>query len=292
MNEPQEQHHTTRKDSKDKQLDHISRLMPLVDVRPLIRRMYKSRVDVLTIKADDTLIRTVPLGSFLGEIPDSWNYTPIETISRMYYGKTVGFKFRALVTLKGFSQPEYNNVDFVNIRFYYLPQNINTLTGIEVITEAEPNVAPFVSPMINSDCVPLPFQILEKESTTMSKVFEFVIPDTSFYKFMGSPNKFYNFDGNAKPMRLSQADFGTLLMQATNLLDTDVGVSIELFVALADETRFGFHTIAPPFSISKKDSYYLGYNDDNSLPAPSALNKYIYKGGCIVTGKQIGRAHV
>nr|UNY42166.1 MAG: polyprotein [Picornavirales sp.] len=279
MNEPQKQTHTTRIDDKEEQLTHINRLMPLPDIRSLVRRMYKSQTYKYTLSANSTTTAQTQLGSFLGELPYSWNYTPIETLSRMYYGKTAGFKFRAMLSLVA-NKPEHNNIDFANIRFYYLPQNINALTAFKVITSAPPNLAAFSSPFIPSDCVPLPFQILERESTTMNKVYEFVIPDTSFYKFMGSPNKFMNFDTNANPPNLSQSDFGTLLIQFSNLLaEGDLNVILELYVGLTDESRFGFHTMAPPFVVYKNTSYYLGINDNNTLAPTNILNQFTYRGG-------------
>ena len=67
---------------------------------------------------------------------------------------------------------------------------------------------------------------------------------------MGGPNKFYDFSSIANAPPLAQADFGSLVIQFTNLSrNKNVNAVIETFVGLTDETG-------------------------------------------IVTGKQIGRAHV
>lgn len=280
MNEPQPQSHTTRTESKEQHLQHMSRLMPTLDIRHYIRRMYKSQVYKIGLEPATSKNFVVPLSSYLGEMPNNFNYTPIETFSRMYYGKSVGFKFRAVVSLKDVSQEVIDNIHLLNLRIYYLPQNINALTGSKVIGAATPHVSSFTDPYSPSEGVPLPFQILSSESTTTHMVYEFSIPDTSFYKFMGGPNKFYNFSGSNVLPYLAQSDFGSIVMQFTNLTkDKPATYTMELFVGLTDESRMGYHTSAPPFIVYKASAFYLGDNASALNPTSGALNSYIYRGG-------------
>lgn len=281
MNEPQDQSHVTRDDSKEEQLTHMTRLMPSVDIRHFIRRMYKSIVNNVQIDPSGASNSLLPLASILGELPNTWNYTPIETFSRMYYGKTVGFKFRIMITLDRIDQDTVSDIDQLDFRVYYIPQNMNALTGPKLIASALPNLLAVPSPISTaSDCIPLPYTVIAKHTTRTSKVFEFVLPDTSFYKFMGSPIKFYNFDGNSNPRIPAQADFGSLIMQFTNLnrQATFSGV-IETFVGLTDESRFGYHTMAPPFSVFKTSSLYLGNDASATATIPAAVNPFLYRGG-------------
>jgi len=280
MNEPQEQSHTTRVDAKLQNLAHMTRLMPSLDIRHFLRRMYKSQVYTSNVDPNVTVNTAVPLSTFLGENPSLWNYTPIETFSRMYYGKSPGFKFRCLISLYNINSDSISDVDLLSLRLYYIPQNLNALTNSKVIASALPNVNAVPSPLNPSDGTPLPFQIVSKESNSTHAIYEFAVPDTSFYKFMGGPNKFYNFDSNAAPVNVAQADFGSVLFQFTNLSrDKTANFSFELFVGLTDETRFGYHSIAPPFVIFKSGATYLGTNTASSDPAPSVLNQFIYRGG-------------
>lgn len=280
MNEPQHQTHTTRVESKEQNLTHMTRLMPTLDIRPFIRRMYKSQVYDSFLDPGATGNGVIKLSSFIGEAINEWNYTPIETFSRMYYGKTVGFKFRCVITLNGINNDTISNVDLLNFRLYYLPQSVNALTSSKVVASALTNINSFL-PVLNPTIgTPLPFQIISKDSTSTHVIYEFSVPDTSFYKFMGGPNKFYDFDSNASPSPLAQADFGAVVLQFTNLSkDKLASYAFELFVGLTDESRFGYHAMAPPFIVFKESASYLGTNTSSTTPSTKVLNPFIYRGG-------------
>lgn len=280
MNEPQPQHNETRYDSKDAQLSHMTRLMPTLDIRHFLRRMYKSQVYTSELEPMNTVNTSIPLSSFLGESPNLWNYTPIETFSRMYYGKSVGFKFRCMISLVKTDQDTIDSIDSLSLRLYYVPQNLNALTGQKIVSSALPNLNSIGSPIGTSFGTPLPFQIVGKESTSRHVVYEFAVPDTSFYKFMGGPNKFYNFDSNLNTSELSQNDFGSVIFQFTNTAGQKVArYSFELFIGLTDESRFGYHTMAPPFLVFKTGATYLGSDASSNDTTPYVLNPYIYRGG-------------
>jgi hypothetical protein len=280
MNEPQEQSHTTRVDDKLPNLTHMTRLMPTLDIRHFLRRMYKSQVYESLIEPNSTNNVFLPLSSFLGEDPSVWNYTPIETFSRMYYGKSPGFKFRVMVTNTNITPETIPDIDLLNLRVYYVPQNLNAIVSTKVIAAATPNPNTFTSPFNPTDGIPLPFQIIGKESNKAHVVYEFAVPDTSFYKFMGGPNKFYNFSGTSNPPSLAQTDFGTIALQFTNLSRVlPAQFTTELFVGLTDETRFGYHTLAPPFVVYKAGATYNGTNSSNSAPATATRNPFVYRGG-------------
>lgn len=280
MNEPQKQSHVTREDGKEQQLLHMTRLMPTLDIRHFIRRMYKSQSYSTSIDPVNTVNTAIPLASFLGEAPALHNYTPIETFSRMYYGKSVGFKFRIMLSLVNIDpETTITDVDYLNLRLYYIPQSINTITADKLVAAALPNINAFASPFSPSDSIPLPFQIIGKESTSTHVVYEFSVPDTAFYKFMGGPNKFYDNSASIFP-ELSQGDFGSVLLQFTNLAQNKVAIyTFELFVGLTDESRLGFHTIAPPFIVEKASATYLGDNTSPNVAASAILNPFIYRGG-------------
>lgn len=280
MNEPQHQDSVSRCDDKEVQLSHMSRLMPTLDIRHFLRRMYKSEVYTADLDPMNTVNTSVPLSSFLGESPGNWNYTPIETFSRMYYGKSVGFKFRCVVSLIKTDEETITEVDSLNLRLYYVPQNLNALTSQKIVASALPNLNSVGSPVGIGFGTPLPFQIVSKDSTTKRMVYEFSVPDTSFYKFMGGPNKFYNFDTNINVSELSQNDFGTVIFQFTNTSGQKTArYSFELFIGLTDESRFGYHTMAPPFLVFKTGATYLGSDTASNDTVPYFLNPKIYRGG-------------
>lgn len=281
MNEPQDQSHTTRVQAKEQNLSHMTRLMPTLDLRHFIRRMYKSSVYENEFEPAATSNVILPLSSVLGEDPANWFYTPIETFSRMYYGKTAGFKFRVMLTNNGVNPEEtIDHIDLMNLRVYYIPQNIVALTNDKTASAAGVNSSAFNSPFVPSESIPLPFQIIGKESNTSHVVYEFSVPDTSFYKFMGGPNKFYDFNSVAVVPPLAQADFGSVVLQFTNLSrNKRARITIETFVGLTDESRFGFHTIAPPFTIYKSASLYTGIDTNAQTPLTATLSPFVYRGG-------------
>lgn len=283
MNEPQRQDKENVVDTKGPQLNHITRLMPTLDIRPFIRRMYKSDIRDVTVDPANTINTVLRLGAILGEDPNFWRYTPIEAFSRMYYGKTVGFKFRLMLSINNIAEGErVSLVDQIGVRIYYLPQNVNSLTNSRTIVSAPCNTTYFPDPhQPSDDSIVLPFQIVGKESNSTRVIYEFMVPDTSFYKFMGGPDKFRNFDLTGSIDVLSQADFGSIVIQYTNLnrAFNFAGVA-ELFVGLSDETRFGFHVIAPGVRVFKgSKSLYLGNNATFAAPTNSNLNPFVYRGG-------------
>lgn len=280
MNKPQKQDQDMSRQVT--QYNHDTRLQPLVDVRPWIRRMYKGRSQSTILRAAELTTVTIPLSSILGEEPSTWMYTPIELISRMFYGKTVGFKFRMNVYLKPSEQQLISgDISTLQTRVFYLPQTLSYLEGNFTVSKALPNVAAFPSPgpTTNLGEIPLTFQSNPITDNTTTYSYEFVIPDTSFYKFMGSPDKFRDFAGSATASQLSTSDFGSLVIQFLNESKIDQYFETELYVGLTDESRLGFHSIAPPFVSFKVDSYYLGDGQSSTAVVPNTLNPFIYRGG-------------
>jgi hypothetical protein len=283
MNEPQNQKPIMDADNKEDHITHSERLLPNVDVRPLIRRMYKSQVNQYTLSPEATLVIPTTLASYLGEDPGNWNYTPIETISRMYYGKNVGFKMRMQITLFKIDGGVPVELSDLTFRIYYLPQNITGLNTTKTLYKAPAGVGAYTNPVFPSSLgtIPFTFQAVPKHAEKSMAILEFAIPDTSFYKFMGAPQKFLNFDGNLSAnAKLSTADFGTILLQVSSLVfNAEVNFAVETYVGLSDETRLGFHCIAPPIMVDKATPFYLGNNTDINGTPPVSKNSFLYRGG-------------
>lgn len=284
MNEPQRQNSPMSEDHKENAIHYTARLRPNVDIRPLVRRMYKTAVSDLSLLGGNFVNLPVPLSSYVGENPSNWSYTPIETLSRMYYGKTCGFKIRIVVALKEVvgSDIQYFDAQRLTARIYYFPQNLTYLSASQTITTSPINTAAIVPPNVTSVIgeIPVTFQLVPRESNINSCTYEFVIPDTSFYKFLGGPDKFRNFSGSAIPPVTSTSDFGTFVIQLANNYNpsTKLDLIVETFVGLTDETRMGHHSIAPPFTVSKKFAYYTGNGSSQVDPMDTTLNPNLYKG--------------
>lgn len=283
MNEPQKQNIEHVVSTKEPQLKSLTRLMPTLDIRPFIRRMYKSDVREIEVQPSNDENTVLRLGALIGEDPDFMRFSPIDSFSRMYYGKSVGFKFRLMLTMNRLVETErVSHIDQIGIRIYYLPQGINGLTNNRTIVSAPANTPFFPSPYSTSDdSIVLPFQIIPKESNSTHAVYEFSVPDTSFYKFMGGPDKFRDFQLNGGVNVLAQADFGSIVVLYTNLnRSLPAAFTAELFFGLTDETRFGYHVLAPGVRVYKgSKTSYLGNNTTFANVSNVQLNPFIYRGG-------------
>lgn len=280
MNEPQEQNNTVTRDDKEEALFDMSRLMPTLDIRPLIRRMYKGLSEDLHVDRKSNINYTLNLSGIVGEDPTTWAYTPIESISRMYYGKTLGYKVRMMCTVDP-TEDTSSTIQDLTCRVFYLPQDLGIISTTRTVTSALPNLNSFVSPMVASIIgdPPLPLTIVSRNTDTQTIVYEFVVPDTSFFKFLGGPDKFYNFAGSTAYPKLAISDFGSLVFQFSNTTNKEIRFHIEMFFGLTDESRLGFHSIAPPVKVAKYDAYYLGTDTVVNDPATATLNPFTYYGG-------------
>jgi len=287
MNEPQSQSNPISEDSKTLSISHFDRLLPNLDLRPLVRRMYPLQVsDALGISADNVYTEIVPLADIIGEVPVSvtqttFPSTPISIISRMFYSKTAGFKFQ--ITLQSFKQDEqHTGVQDLQVFAMYVPPNLSanystaTVAGCPINTNTiDPNVVPLYK-------TAFPFQEIPiyRDSTTV--VYEFSIPDTTYYKFMGSPLKFLY--GGTTYEKLSTMDFGSLYLRYSNLnAKLPLIVKRSINCGLTDESRFGHHAMATPFKIAKYISPYLtpdGTPGGGTVPTTTGP-KAMYFGGFI-----------
>lgn len=281
MNEPQQQTANLVRQANKETLEHETRLLPNVDIRPLIRRMYKTFVNEFQVN-ETSVNFIIPLASYLGETPNDWNYTPIETISRMYYGKTVGFKIRIALRIVDTEVSDAYTLRPYITRLWYVPQNVNINSPTRTVTAASIQSSAFTPAGTTSTIgePPFTYQIEPILRTDRLVVYEFVVPDTSIYKFMGAPEKFKNFSSATPVTQLSTLDFGSYILQINPNGSSPLKLGLETFVGLTDETRFGHHSMAPPFTVAKKSaSYYAGNNDTYDGDVPPDLNKYMYLGG-------------
>jgi len=272
MNEPQVQNDPRDFDSKNVNASFIDRLQSNLDIRPLIRRMYIGNADVLTTSPLSGSTFIYPLASILAEqINTPTIQTPISALSNMYYGKNVGFKIN--LQIQRFKEIANQGTISQDFRVYYIPpgltfENANlTMCGMG-INPTSVDVQPL--PQYTLDT---PFQVNPVKDTNESYIFEFVIPDVTFFKYMGSPNKLSIGTSN---LPLATADFGSIyLLSMNNTAEIETINKVVFTVGLTDESRMGHHTAATVFRIIKLWSPYL----EVSGSTPSGVrNGNIYKG--------------
>lgn len=220
-----------------------TRLNPIMDIRPLIRRMYPVGSIRTGLETGETRINIHPLNKFMGESTDL-STTPLGTISKMYYGKSMGFKFRLRIqTDVGLSQA-------IGVKIAYVPPNY--FASDRPIDPAYTNDVTLRSCVPDSNYIPfLPFEQLQAPfnyvtlpvSDSLTNVYEFIIPDSSFFKFVGGPTKMSQT--KIPGVEFASEDAGHLVIVLTNDDLNPLHVDYYLEVGATDESRFGFHCIAP-----------------------------------------------
>jgi len=264
MNEPQKDDTlTTYSEDINTSEKFQERLYSPIDIRPIIRRMYQS--EPVTIVTGPNVIN---LNTLIGErLKDSVEQVNVpQLLSAMYYGKSLGLKIK----LKVFGSSTSGDLSVA----FAPPQTFcNHKKNIFQACKVSPlNVfGPIASP--SGKGYPFPFIEMANMSHGSTSLYEFTIPNTSLYKFIGGPEKY----GTTESI-LSIADFGHLVIWST------YGAKAVLFAGYTDESRLGFHSIAPNFAptprmdtIVNSGTAYLGSSNAGPDIAPSnILNPFIY----------------
>lgn len=265
MNEPAPQNDLIQsEDNVVEDLDNRCRLMQVIDVRPFIRRMYKAgnTAEVtrpLNISPFSTGISSFNLGVFIGETLNNVGiHHPARVLSNMFYGKSAGLKVKLIPTFKF----ESTSNDFPTIRYViqYLPPdqfwNGNLGYVASSISEFQ-NSAPVIETLRNStDIYPL----------------EFEVPNMNCYKFIGGPSKM-STQTKLDPF----SDLGHVKITVFNVEPVEISnLSFDIYIGFSDETRLGFHCIAPGYSFSDNSQIYTAYST-GTIFSPQR-NKFLYFG--------------
>nr|WPR18048.1 MAG: capsid protein [Chemarfal virus 134] len=287
MNEPQTQDDSSMKQDAVVDLNHVDRLAPNVDIRPYIRRMYRFAGYSTPVPAATSNSFTLPLSAIVGEDPvlRGDTSTPTILLSNMYYGKTVGFKFQIKTTILNTDFTFNTSAMMLNCRF--VPPNMNYLQSNNTVVQSTINLGnddanPFATS--SNGFYPFNFQLtpVHVNENNKSMLYEFVIPDVTFYKFMGGPNKLAT--AFTLFTLLSTYDFGNLILTINNVSTKDLTVGLQVFAGLTDESRMGHHVIAPLVKVGALPDGTVqtlyGGNPNGVFQQPlAARSPYLYKGG-------------
>jgi hypothetical protein len=282
MNEPQTQE-SNMEEQRVEDVEEHYRLAPNVDIRNYIRRMYPIGSSTTNIEPGQGYTLTLPLAAILGEDPQlrASSSSPISIISNMYYGKTAGFKLKIRISvLRGASDRFSVSHRFLPPNHYFTSSSGTSLGCYANLTaDAVPGDSQYGQ-------YPLPYQVTPAtgNETVGTQMYEYIIPDVTFYKFMGSPAKLATSTYPTLP--LSTFDFGTILLTINNYGTENSVYGIEIFAGLSDETRFGFQCIAPrieiPIAPQGTINTLYGGNIYSQGGVPlGTRNQFLYKGGFI-----------
>lgn len=274
MNRPSEPSQLLNHVGKQTDIDD-SRLVPLVDLRPLIRRFQFNRSGSVAIDEVTGFTNvTISLSSLIGETFEDRYYGSVGIVPHMFYGKQCGLKFKLVV-----AGSSYVNVSFI-------PPNIsNTTTGNARMQASVPvtsqtgywynlpagNANPGMYP-VNQQEFPSSWAFGNAQDQAVLGEYEFVIPNTTIFNFLGSSNK---MAGNTTALS-PEADLGHIIITFTGAANQILQYA--LFSAFTDESRFGFQVLAPTITLPRSGNNLCSpYSNTSSVnPVLTPTNKFIY----------------
>jgi len=272
MNKPQKQEQQV--DESVHAPTHFDRLKPNLDIRPYIRRMYK--VQAFTMPCPKgTTNRVINLNRFIGEYLEDGISSPAIALAGMYYGKKVGFKMNFRLTFTN----TIATTDNISFQFKYVPPTYDTIAVGNQILAAPVKIASVEVDRYNlaaSPSLPLTYQNepVYNIDRLRTNEFEFVVPDVTFYKYVGSPSCLTSpSTPAARRIPYSTSDCGAIWMQASNLATAAATVGVEVFVGFTDESRLGFHSMAPRIEL---DLQNYPYGQSATTPYFNRRNPHLY----------------
>lgn len=280
MNKPSSPSSLLKHDGIQTELDD-SRLVPLVDIRPLIRRFQFNSSGSVSI---DPITRnkniTIPLASFIAETIDDIFKSSVGILPHLFYGKQCGLKFKLVV-----SGSSYVNVSFV-------PPNItsssvsNRFTAASVVP-TQPgfwynlpagNLRPGMYP-VNQQEFPSTWAFANVSDAAIMGEYEFIIPNTTIFNYLGSSSK---MAGNSI-LTFPESDIGTLVITFTGAPNQIIEYA--LFSAFTDESRFGFQVLAPTVTLPTSGNNLCSPYSNSSLvnPVLTPTNPFLYYTNTLTT---------
>jgi hypothetical protein len=276
MNEPQSQLNLVQNDQvEDSSEDFSDRLKPYKNMRDIIRRVYKLTGNFINIDKDTGVgsliipLRTVIMEQYSADILQS----PLQAVLSMYYGKHLGLKFKL----------KMNSSSNLIVRYippnYFADSNTATMQGCTPLPATVENVDEFS----NVPFHPVPFQEFPVSGTRTSNdtaspsLFEFTIPNTTFFKFLGGSDKMSNINTN-----LATSDMGHLLLTVSSkeVRSANEQSEIAVYVGATDESRLGFHCIAPIVfpaqTDGRSDTLYAGSFTTGNQQPDLTDNPFLY----------------
>lgn len=284
MNAPQEQPQDMGRDNKVATAQFCNRLLPHIDIRPFVRRMYaittvEASIAPLGFKNATIDLATLLLERYRDFTAEGDYITPLHLVSAMYYGKTPGFKIRVTYSVEARKEGSlFTTDDLIPQAFYIPPQISHGQQQNQMMFQSSLPVD--VVDTISDSPVPLIVSNLLYSADRAS--FECEIPFTHLMRFVGGPDKFRDFDegGSSAAKTTANSDLGVFQVSFYNKReDGDIKLALRVYAGVNDETRFGMHSIAPIFYRKPSASLYTTNFSGTTVPPTDALPSTLYRGG-------------
>jgi hypothetical protein len=253
-----------------------TRLQPILDMRSIMRRLYVSDAIAVAIPEGERKTYVFKIGQLYGESNFGLNncQTPLRHVASMYYGKHAGTKFRMALNLTT------GPVQQVSVKISYAPPQYNATmltSNYAALLAGNPNGSQKPYNQLSIQQFPLNNVNLPVE-TADSSVFEFCVPNNSMMKFVGGPNKMTIGIGDSIKPYLAVEDFGNIVIDV--FAEKEIKGQIIIEAAATDESRFGFHSIAPVFTSIidnlRTVTPCVGDLASSSFLPVSTLNAFLY----------------
>lgn len=278
MNEPQDQNDKVNT-SVTVDTD-TTRMAPILHMRDFIRRMYNINNAVGTFGIAPNGVETVTLriSNFFNEVTEAVAAPPVtnvsKTIASMYYGKFGGLKVRVTIS------NESTTLNNIQLSIGYIPPNVFVSAIGGLVKPCLVNPSTYQPDNVTAYPIPVNFKSVPNYTAVGVSSYEFTVPYTSFFKYVGGPNKLV-FNLPSYYTRTSTDDMGSLVLQYFNPSSADVKVYTQFQIGHTDESRLGFHSIAPYIERPVENEYlvtpYLGSFGATTAAPVSAPNQWMYR---------------
>jgi hypothetical protein len=265
MNRPSTQKNLLQHSMIDEDLD-CSRLVPLTDIRPLIRRFQQGLDGSTTIPASGETKAVIPLSAMIAEAWDSYPRGSNGMLPAMFYGKNPGIKFKLKV-----ATGDLKSVLFVAPNILSVP-GVTGYVSRTTVNNSNLGWSEYTNrfPLPLSEW-PTVWQVAEDG---LVSEFEFVVPNTTILKFIGGTEKMFS-GRNPDATVLASSDLGQLVFSFAG--SEGAVVKWTLYYAFTDETRFGFQVIAPVIQRLTSTTTYVTPDSNSATTFPAvANNPYVY----------------
>jgi len=226
----------------------VERMCPVQHLRDLVRRIQNIGRIVLTANSSGQFSQAIPVTALFNLIPRNQRPESLNTcLAKMYAGMNMGLK----VKIRCFQGS--------NLFVQYYPPTIVHDNGNLVTTVVAAN-SPFTdfnaSGIVNGGnfCEMPHSWYADIGSQETGSVFDIHIPHSTIFNFWGGPFWSGPVPGSTTDGYRSILNNNGYLI-VSGLTTPDTTIELDLFVGVDDETRLGFHTLAPilfiPISSSK-----------------------------------------
>jgi hypothetical protein len=275
MNSPSDGDKLTQRDiSRSSPLQQVERMYPVENIRDLTRRLQFTRTYLATADTTNVFQIAIPIADLVSLFPRGITNEPNnQALLKMYYAFNMGIriKIRSIDTSNYFVQ--YYPPTLVS-GSSATPTSTTSLVTSNLSSTSSPYLQGITGPLSGAPFMEMPTTWNADIATGVSAaVMDIHIPHTTMYHWWGASQwtgtTVQTFEGTQEILNNN----GFLVISGR--APSAVSSTFDIFVGLDDESRLGYHTVAPvlwlPLNPSKT-SYALPERIGNGASSSSSIN--------------------